>query len=302
MTNNEILRRLNKLDLKQASDYDIQDLLAYMIENGVLPAIQVKLPAYTVITRSRAGENYYTKEALSYKPVDECKTYQRATRPGETIFYGVIADKKYQLEAARAITMMECSELMRKGLHTKGVESHVVGQWLTKRELVLWGLFSDQTFQDCSKNALVQQCKNSFEEIISKMPNKTESLAFSRFIAKQFFQIVKNGKEWKYKISSNLVSIIRKLPNYNFDGIIYPSGRSKGQYGVNVAIFPDAADKVLVFNKKAKQVLYKYKKNVFVRIEGYAESVDADYSVTKKLVDEEILAALNIQSLAQIYS
>lgn len=300
MTNNEILKRLHNLDLKHASDYDVQDLLAYMIESGVLPAIQVKLPKYSVITRLRLGENYYTKKDLLYKPAEECKNYQRATRPGETAFYGVIADEKYRLESARYVTLVECSELMKKGTHTKGVESYVVGQWLTNRDLVLWGIFSDYTFQECNRNKLIQECENAFDEIINELPNKKESMEFARFIAKQFFQIVKTGKEWKYIISSNFVSLIQKLPNYNIDGIIYPSGRCRGQGGVNVALFPTVADDVLLFNKKAKQVMYKYKKNVFIRLEGYAESIDAEYDYDKQLTDAEILNALQISDLSQI--
>lgn len=300
MTNNEILRRLHNLDLKHASDYDVQDLLAYMIESGVLPAIQVKLPKYSVITRLRLGENYNTKKDLFYRPAEECENYQRATRPGETAFYGVIADEKYRLDSARVVTLVECSELMKKGTYTKGVESHVVGQWITNQDLVLWCIFSDQTFQDCSKNKLIQECKDSYDEIMNQMPNKAESIEFSRFIAKQFFQIVRAGKEWKYKISSNFVSLIQKLPNYNIDGIIYPSGRCRGQGGVNVALFPAVADNVLIFNKKAKQVMYKYKKNVFIRIEGYAESIDVEFDCVKDLNDDEILEALGIETLAQI--
>lgn len=300
MTNNEVLRRLYTLDLKRALDHDVQDLLAYMIESGVLPAIQVKLSKDSVITRLRLGENYYTKKDLFYKPAEECENYQRATRPWETAFYGVIAHEKYRLESARVISLVECSELMRKGKHAKGIESHVVGQWITNQDLVLWGIFSDQTFQDCSKNKLIQECKDSYDEIINQMPNKAESIEFSRFIAKQFFQLVKTGKAWKYKISSNLVSIIHKLPNYHVDGIIYPSGKFRGQSGVNVALFPDVADDVLMFNKKAKQVMYKYGEKVFVRIEGYAENIDAEFDCVKDLNDDEILEALGIETLAQI--
>lgn len=296
MTNITALNKLLQLNLSSCSDNEVRNLLAYFIENGI-PAIQYKLPQYSIITRMREGTEHYMYNQLSYKPVEYCHLYQRATLPNETIFYGVITNNE-DLEYARVVTIGECSSMCRNR-KDKGVEYFTCSQWLTKYKLNLLGFFSDYSFEDCKNNNIISQIKPFFLETINKFPNQEENLKVMRFLSEQFFKPVEECNSYKYKISANLVSIIRILfPDV--DGIIYPSGRVSGQFGVNVALFPHVADTSICFLKKAKLGLYKHHDIIVSRIEGYAEDIAQKFDDTLQFSDDILCQLLNVPSLIDL--
>lgn len=63
MTNITALNKLLQLNLSSCSDNEVRNLLAYFIENGI-PAIQYKLPQYSIITRMREGTEHYMYNQL----------------------------------------------------------------------------------------------------------------------------------------------------------------------------------------------------------------------------------------------
>lgn len=296
MTNTIALNKLLQLNLSSCSDNEVRNLLAYFIENGI-PAIQYKLPQHSIITRMREGTEHYTCNQLSYKPVECCDSYQRATLPNESMFYGVITNDE-DLESARIVTIAECSSMCRNR-KDRGVEYFTCSQWLTKRKLNLLGFFSDYSFEECKNNKIISQIKPYFDDIISKLPHKDENLQVIRFLSEQFFKPVDEYNSYKYKISANLVSIIRILfPN--IDGIIYPSGRVGGQFGVNIALFPHVADTSIYFFRKAKLGLYKHQDIIVSRIEGYTEDIAEKFDNTLQFPDEILCKMLDISSLSDL--
>lgn len=299
ITNADVLHHLMSFDLKSTTDYQIQDQLTYMIENGV-PAIQLVLPIGSVITRLRMGVNYYEEKDLSYKPSALCTAYQRASLPGETVFYGVISDNENRLDHARIISVNECSPMCRKSKE-KGIEEFTCSQWITTTKLKLLGFFSSQTFTDCSDNELIEQCRGYYEKMLERVTASEQKdwEDIAGFLSHQFYKRVPDGHDYEYKITANLSSIIHRLP-YSYDGIAYPSERTNGILGLNVALFPEAADRSLCFCRKAKQVLYKNKDIVIPRIEGYAEDVSAEFAKTFHFSDEELFQRLKIRDFGEL--
>jgi hypothetical protein len=108
MNTEEIIEKLKGLDL---SKYPFNEVQALINEFDSLKVVRLSLKPNTLITRVRRGRGYSKRKDVSYPPREFCKTCQRATLPGQTMFYGTLSDSDTAPLDNRAIALSECSTL-----------------------------------------------------------------------------------------------------------------------------------------------------------------------------------------------
>lgn len=82
----ETIEQLKKIELENSTPDDVRKILY----ESPLPAIKSVITKGTYIIRARKGDGYTKRSQMTYCPVEFCKSLQRATLNGQTMFYGVI--------------------------------------------------------------------------------------------------------------------------------------------------------------------------------------------------------------------
>lgn len=293
----DFVRKLRSIDLKTCEDRYIQELICELFEQGV-PVIQTTINKGIFVHRMRKGTGYKTIKDLSYKDAKYCRTYQRATVKGETAFYGVIADDWEKSTSARYVTICECSSLFRENID-KGREVFTIAKWRANRSLKLVGVFSVDTFENYSNNKLIDDIKEEFFSLRASSKELTEFDDITMYFTHEFIKEVSSAEDWQYRVTATFVSTLLKLDD-TIDGVIYPSGRSGLQGGMNVALRPSVADRALCFDMKAKEVVYKKGDVLIQRIEGHAFRIDEDFIPRKNLDDKKLCEELQIYNIIDL--
>lgn len=130
----------------------------------------------TVILRCRTGVGYRTKAELTYCPAHLCKHFNRASMPGNTMFYGVISDNQDAQENARFLCAAECSSLARIGKESIGREYMTLSFWRVISPLNVISFVTEDTFSNVNNNSLLTQLRNSYLKRKSKMNDSQISL------------------------------------------------------------------------------------------------------------------------------
>ena len=84
----EIIEKLKNIDFENATPDDVRKGL-YSV---MVPMIKSEIVEGTYIVRARRGVGFTTPSQMTYCPVNLCTSLQRATLPGQTMFYGVNSD------------------------------------------------------------------------------------------------------------------------------------------------------------------------------------------------------------------
>ena len=284
----DIIEKLKALDFNNSSPEQIMDIIA-----GCPIAIVPYIIKGAYVLRARRGTGFKHQSEMSYRPADCCTSYQRASLPWKTMFYGVISDDQNHQENARAICASECSILCKNGIDSIGREYFTLSYWKIKDSLKVFSFITDTTFPDVQDNKLLNMMRDTFL-IVHKNSSEYEK-KIARFISDDFSKNVSCDKE--YMISATLSKEI--LDNMGFDGVVYPSVRLSGQCGLNIALSPSAADSKLDFIQVASQVLYKNKGHSITRIESITEKGQE----TKKYIqfpDEVIIERLGLNSIEDL--
>jgi len=112
----EIIDELKRLDLKTNPYRKAKELISQIQKYGL---IQTTLHSNKVIIRARPnrnGERHTTKDSVSYKPAHLNTTFQRASTPNNTMFYGCVVPEKIgfgEPDTSRVTAIFEVSDLIR---------------------------------------------------------------------------------------------------------------------------------------------------------------------------------------------
>ena len=150
----ETIEQLKKIELENSTPDDVRKILY----ESPLPAIKSVITKGTYIIRARKGDGYTKRSQMTYCPVEFCKSLQRATLNGQTMFYGVISDDQSHLENARAISCAECSKLTRAGLESIGREKFTLSYWEVVKPISVVSFITDSTFPKVQNNKLLRNC------------------------------------------------------------------------------------------------------------------------------------------------
>lgn len=250
----ETLNRLTELDLSKYPYEDVKKLIGQLGETGF---ITVTFHQGQTIMRARPnydGDTFSSKCELTYKPQQLNNTYQRASTPKRTMFYGSSIPENIQegqLNNKRVIGALEALPWLRDN-GTKGYQKISFGRWIVNADINLIAIVQHDSFYNSS--SYTRELYDSFKKFFSQFPSyKEDTLAIADFFANEFSKEDTNN-DFDYLISATFAKM---LVDKGIDGILYPSVRVEGK-GFNVAIRPDIADTRLDLVAAGECSIYKY--------------------------------------------
>jgi hypothetical protein len=258
MKHREIIQTLNQLDLNSCSANDVRNNLRQLGGFGVMITT---LHKGKKIIRARISEQmpFENISELSYKPQKFNTTYQRASTPLETMFYGSIIPEilgKSEPQTARITVAFELSEFLRD-VNTVGEQDIVFSAWTIEEDIQLVTLIHHKDFERPTELSI--QLQAEFEQFAKSNPEqKNSTIEISEFLGNEYAKLpIEKHTDYMHS------AIYSQLVTEKFDGVIYPSVRMAGE-GINVAIKPETVDDKLKFLGASECTIYKNKKAVFI--------------------------------------
>lgn len=258
MTHRNLLDELKNVDFSTDNRDFIHDRLKKLGKFGV---IITTLHKGKKIIRARISEKESFKKIsqLSFKPQEFNLTYQRASTPKQTMFYGSIVPEiagKTEPETARITILFELSDFIRT-TETKGEQRITFSDWEVTEDIELVSLVHHKRFDRPTE--LSKKLQAEFEEFTKQQPDlEKPTLEISEYLAQEFAK-TDIPDHLHYMISALYSEIVCS----KFDGILYPSVRLAGE-GINVAIKPESVTSKLQFLGASECTVYKNEKNVLV--------------------------------------
>lgn len=247
-----LVKEFKKLKL---SEYPVDKIAKLNSKIGKLGLIVITIHEGETIIRARPNngdQSFDTIDQLSFKPKECNKTFQRASTPNTTMFYGCIVPQNLnegELDNARVTASFETSYLLRNKIE-KGEEKITFSRWTVTEDITFVAIVYHQEFEGaCS---YTKELSDAYKSRIAKDPDYGH---YSRFIVEFLAQeFAKNTKEdYDYLISAMFTeSVIQK----NVAGVYYPSMQTEGK-GFNVAIHPHYVKKSMKPVAVSECTIYK---------------------------------------------
>lgn len=235
----QLIDGLSKLDL---SKYPVDEVKTQLKGLRHFPFTYTEFHIGNVIYRIRPnsdGKSFEKPADLSYKPQEFNKTFQRASSPNQTMFYGSIIPQdnlETEIDIARVIAATEASRLFRDKNSGDGFELVTFGKWRVLDTIKLGTI----VYSEIERN-ITPYVKNRGKALLEFMkghPDKEEQgKVMMDFIASEFSK-EKINADYDYIISALFTE---RIVEKGFDGVIYPSVRAE-EKGMNVAISPSTVD------------------------------------------------------------
>jgi len=252
MTINDIVTELSKLDLSTYPYYQIRELICNIEKIGVLV---YKVKKGTYITRARSGSGFENKADLSYKPQSLNKTFQRASTPNQTMFYGTLIHDKQDFIDSRGLAISECSQLFRGGKESSGIEKITFGRWVSIKDFELISIIPLIEFINIDNNPLLVELRNIYNRFTENDKfDQDNYLKIINFFSKEFCKTKIKG-DFDYMISAVFSEVVTR--NLGYDGVLYPSVQMGGQLGFNFSLKPESVDKCLELDIIVESSYYK---------------------------------------------
>ena len=244
----EIISQLQNLDNSSYSKTEIQELMRKV---GPICDIVVHFVEGTPIMRGRPNkpnERFENKSDYSFKPQICNKTYQRASTPENTMFYGVVPNNKdinnLTSNELQGMRLSVICELFHNGLNIEETPKVSFGRWRVKKgeQLNVLAIIQEEKYNE--SNELLSELRLAHSNFVNQNKDlqiKDKSLKYGTFLANEFSksEILFN---YDYMISAVFSEFASK--HKKFDGILYPSVRAEGRY-FNIAINPDVVNSKL---------------------------------------------------------
>jgi len=267
----EVISKIKLLNLKK---YPYRDLKLLLRELGAFGVILTTLHKGKKIIRARINDNEETFDnvsKLSFKPKQYNKTYQRASTPFNTMFYGAVTPEyleegENELERITIFSELANSNGFLKDSNSKGELKITFARWDVLEDIHLVSVISHKDFQ--KGYGIIRGLQNEFTKALDKSGLKERSLEISEFLASEFAKGTINTDS-DYLISA----IFSELACEKFDGVYYPSVRMQGD-GINVAIKPNSVKDKMVFVGASECTVYKNKMNVVIGNNSKAKLLD----------------------------
>lgn len=300
----DALEGLAKLDLSSLPYNEAKKLISQLRKFGCI--IQT-LHAGKSIMRARPnykGERFMSRSQLSYKPQQFNTTFQRASTPNATVFYGSTVPENLQpgeLENTRVIGAFEALPWLRDP-NTKGYQKISFGRWIVKKDIHLVAMVYHENFY--KESSYTRELVDNFKAFTKKYPQmEEETLAIADFFAKEFAK-ENTDPHYHYLLSA---SFTETVIDKGLDGVFYPSVRVGGK-GFNVAIKPEKTDDTYLELVVAGECsIYKHYKNTIVDNETIVEvkpgQTDFEFlpvDPKHRFGEEECLRRLGLKSMKDL--
>jgi hypothetical protein len=262
----DTLARLSALDL---STYPYDEAKALIKELKRFGAMEYALHPGKTITRGRPNDlvdgrpvSFTRADQLSYKPQEFNSTYQRASTPFKTMFYGSVIPENLDegdVTIERIISVSEASSLLRNA-HRREIspelkkETITFGQWVVTDDIELLSLCYYKPL--LQNNPLGRDLYAAFEKGTQELPEplRTHTRSASTFFAEQF---AKPSHEFRGDFEYLLSAVFAEITTEKgLAGVHFPSVKAEGK-GFNVAISPEFTDRCLRLDKVLECTLYE---------------------------------------------
>jgi hypothetical protein len=260
----QAIEQLKNINLSAYPHKEIIDLIGKLGQFGLL---KITLHPGQIILRGRPEAGSFNKrEQLSYKPQANNNTYQRASTPFQTMFYGTIISEKDMADKPdffpRLVTALEASKIIRD--NGDGIEPLTYSQWVVTRDISLLAICYHKDFFNNSTytKELARDFLKMSEEQSPALHAKTVKI--TNFLADVFAKEVRSdAPDYEYLISAIFTEISLQRSKGELHGIYYPSVRAQGG-GYVVAIMPEIADNNLRLTAAGECIVYKKGLNITV--------------------------------------
>ncbi len=283
----KLIAGLESLDLSKYPHSEVIKLLGNM---GKVGAIRQTLHPGKVILRARpnkVGERFSKISEISYKPAKFNTTYQRASTPNNTMFYGSFVHenvKPGELSIGRAIGLFEVVPMMRDNT-TSGEQVLTYSTWRVMKDIDLVSVVHHKHFP--RNNSYAQEQRENFETFLSGHPKEVieKTNLITEYLGNQFGKDI-TPNDYDYLISAIYTELVTN--NGHAAGVFYPSVRTGGE-GFNVAIHPYFVEnRYLVPEAVGECVIYKREKETIVDNETVALILDGQEEFQLKPVIPEL--------------
>lgn len=269
MTIDERIERLKALNLRANPEKEVRELLTKI---GKLGHVMVTFHKGKPILRARpnnGGERFEILSDYSFKPQEFNTTYQRASTPYRTMFYGCITPENVgtgELNNSRITGAIEAMPWLRDKT-TSGYKKISFGKWVVEEDINLLALVHSNVYYGAS--SYTKELADAYEKFMSIQDKEIleNSKKFQQFLANEFSKEI--GTHLDYMISATFTDIVTKYPGQQIDGVLYPSVRTSGQ-GFNIAITPEACSKLGLYAAGECSV-YKLKDHTVVGVDRIVE-------------------------------
>ena len=261
MTKKEVLDKLSQLDHSKYPYNEIHSLIQKLGKYGFI--VTTFRPGQEFI-RARVNCNFevFTKaKDLSYKPAEFNNTYQRASTPKATMFYGALLPQirtEGRIDNSRMIGCCEVSKLVRDKSILEGEQTITFGKWVVTKEIHVASIVHQSNYFD--GNIYLKQMADDYNKFIKEYPQEmiNESLMISEYFANQFSKL-ETHNDYDYMLSAiyaERMTKVKPTPETQIAGVLYPSVRTEGQ-GFNIALTPYHADNCLKLVAVSECTIYK---------------------------------------------
>lgn len=239
----ELIQNLHKINQMNLSAYPVEQINNYLKNLGSTAQIGYTLHKGFDIYRARPNDDedtsFTSRSQLSYKPQKYNSTFQRASTPSKTMFYGSLLPTEFgedDINNARATSCFEASRTFRQNLLLSN-EKITFGRWQVQKDINVMLILPNEVNSE-SKDTFVGFMNS---ELSNYLQTKPEIIARTKIVNKYFGDIFSNQNirhDFDYIVSALYTE---KIVNAGFDGIIYPSVKAQGK-GYNICLTPECID------------------------------------------------------------
>jgi len=262
----------------------------------------LKVPEDWFIVRMRSGwledADVDKEEQYSYPHNREDVALGRANLPKEPMFYGSITDDSNGVFESSRINVMEIADKAFENAHCR--MPITMSYWRTRKPLFVYPLIHPSQYNDLldGSNRLVSKLRDGYEKqrMIWTREENIDDLTLQinddiyKFWAEEFQKHISDGNYQKTAYFTKIMlnehhkwSRERK----SYDGILYPSHKTYGRIGCNIAILPDVVDAQLELMVKGRGTLYVNKQST--KTQSFFQPVSHKMKWNGEWVEENIL-------------
>lgn len=253
---------ISRIKILNLSKYPGEELAKHLKNFSGVAAIDYWLHPGKKILRARPHNKdgpFVDKPSLSFKPQQFNTTYQRASTPNRTMFYGSIIPEDLDdgdLDNERYIVSMEAMKWLRDNT-TCGFKKITYSKWEVVEDIRLFALLHKKAYYEATSHT--KKIMDDYYAFLKKHPDKEyTSLLANEFLADEFGK-EESEPDYHYLISSHFTEFITTK---GVDGVLYPSVRVGGR-GYNIALTPDATNTKVKLVAAGECSIYKrYEKSV----------------------------------------
>jgi len=275
------LNKLSRLDLQK---YPVIEIEKYLSEIGTTAQIGYTLHPGNSILRARPNkadsEIFKTRSQLKYRPQVYNTTFQRASTPNETMFYGSVVPEQTattDIDNARAIACFEAASTFRNNFFSS-IEKITFSRWEVIQDINLVMVAYSPNF--LRQGSILTELNQTFQnEVGSINPELLKrSLIANEFLSQQFSKATIR-EDYDYLISAIYTDQIVKQ---GFDGVFYPSVKADGR-GYNVCLTKDCTDTKLKLHAAGEGKIIKcgYKTEIINLAEVLIEDEAKEFNFTQ---------------------